>query len=284
MSDAPSAMAVPTRSVLSRVRRTPHAGERGRGIAKPVLLGAAGIVAAVGVWAILSATGTLNPDAIPGPWPVGQRVADLLTDRVFLEALGGTLRTWAWSLLVSTVVAVPVGLALGYLPFLERPVLLVVDAARSVPGTALIPVAILLWGLGNEMKSALVIYSVFWPLLLNSLYGSRGVDPVMKTVARSLRWSGFKVVRRVVLPAAAPAIVTGIRVAAAIGLIVILSAELLGATDGVGTIILRYQNIQEPDFVYAGVVVVGLLGMLIALGLTWLDRRILPWSPANRKR
>lgn len=253
-------------------------------MAKPVVLGSSGVALAIATWAVLSATGVLNPDAIPGPGPVGRRVVDLLTDRTFLDALAGTLRTWAWSLLVSTIVAVPVGLLLGFLPFLERPVLLVVDAARSVPGTALIPVAILLWGLGNEMKSALVIYSVFWPLLLNSLYGSRNVDPVMKTVARSLRWGRFKILRRVVLPSAAPSIVTGVRVAAAIGLIVILSAELLGATSGVGTIILQYQNIQRPDFVYAGVVIVGLLGMIIALALTWFDRLVLPWSPANRKR
>lgn len=267
-------------AVPTMARRAGLGGARARAIG----LGAAGIAAAIALWAVLSAGNVLDANTVPGPQVVGSKVIELLGDSDFWSALRDTLGTWLASMAISIVVAVPLGLVIGNVRWLERPVGLVVDAARSVPSTALIPVAILVWGLGSEMKSALVIYAVFWPLLLNATYGAQGIDPMMKTVARSLRWGTFTTLRRVVLPGAAPAIATGIRVGAAVGLIVVLSAELLGATSGVGTLILRYQDVNQPDMVYAAIVLVGVLGLLVASGLSWLEKLLLPWSTASRSQ
>ena len=269
------------------VPAVPDAARRalpGGDVARQIAFGLAGVAVVVAVWAVLTRTEVLNPDYVPGPFSVGDRIFDLIGSSDFRSAVVSTVRTWLWSMVVAGVVAIPVGLVVGHVRWLERPVGFVVDAARSVPSTALIPVAIIVWGLGDEMKMALIIYAVFWPLLINAMYGAHSVDPVMKSVARSLRWGSFTTLRRVVLPAAAPSIATGIRVSAAIGLIVVLSAELLGATSGIGTEMMLYQQANQPDFVYAGIVLIGVLGMLVAGLLALAERILVPWSNANRRR
>lgn len=279
-------MAVAAPGALTTRRPTSPSRARWGGTAaalRRVLLGGVGVALAVAAWEIAHRAELVSPTALPGPGAVAGGVGELLGEPLLWEAARTTTATWLTSLGLSIAVAVPLGLLIGSLPWLERPVGVLVDAARSVPSTALIPVAILIWGLGSEMKAALVIYAVFWPLLLNATYGAQGVDPMMKTVARSLHWGSVTTLRRVVLPAAAPAIATGIRVAAAVGLIVVLSAELLGATSGVGTLILRYQDINRPEMVYGAVVLVGLFGLLVSTLLTWIEARLLPWSAASRR-
>lgn len=247
------------------------------------LLGVAGVATVLLVWHGLVATAVLDPVSVPRPVAVAGRAADLLRDDAFQSGLIDTLRTWVTALGIAAAVAVPLGIAAGSLSRLDRPLSFVVHAARSVPSTALIPVAILFFGLGVRMKVSLVIYATFWPLLLNAIYGARQVDPMMTTVARSLRWGRGRILWRVVLPAAAPSIATGIRVAAGIGLIVVLSAELLGASSGAGVVIVTFQQAERPDFVYAGIVLIGALGLAISASLSFLERWALPWAVANRR-
>jgi ABC-type nitrate/sulfonate/bicarbonate transport system permease component len=251
---------------------------------RPVVLGAAGIALVIAAWAALSAGEVVDRTSLPAPGAVAGRIVDLLGDGRFRGAVIDTVRAWCVAMMLAGSVAIPLGLVVGHVSWLERPIGFVVDAARSVPSTALIPVAIILWGLGDEMKWALVIYAVFWPMLINSMYGARSVDPMMKSVARSLRWGRFTTMRWVVLPSAAPSIATGVRVAAAIGLIVVLSAELLGASDGIGTEILLYQDANQPDFVYAAIVLIGVLGVVIAGLLVAAERMLVPWAHAQRSR
>ena len=246
------------------------------------VLSAAGVTAAILVWAAVTAAGVVPAQTLPGPAPVAARVVTLLGDHEFQEQVLDTLTTWVLALGITGVVAVPIGLLIGYFAFLGRPTELVIHGLRSVPSTALLPVAILFFGLGLQMKFAMVAYAIVWPLLLNTAYGVRSVDPTTMYVARSLRWSTLRSLVRVVLPSAAPGIAIGFRVAGGIGLVVVLSAELLGASRGIGTVLVRYQQSDQPDFVYAGIVLVGALGILLQYTLAQLERRLIPWSPAAR--
>lgn len=248
-----------------------------------VVLGAAGIVTFFVVWHILVEVEVLSPISVPLPLDVLGRVGELLVDDRFLDELCDTMYTWLAGVVLTSAVAIPAGLVIGYFASLYRPTATVIHAARSVPSTALVPIAILFFGLGFEMKLSLVVYAIFWPLLLNAMYGVHGVDPQAVMVARSLRWNRVRILRRVVLPSAAPAVATGIRVAGAIALIVVLSAELLGASRGIGTVIVSYQQAERPDFVYAGILVVGAIGVAIYYGLSFLERLVLPWSKGNRR-
>lgn len=247
-----------------------------------LLLSAAGIATAIVVWAAVSASGLVSAQTLPPPAVVGGRAVTLVFDAEFQRQYADTLTTWILALSITGLVAVPVGLLIGYFAFLRRPTELVIHGLRSIPSTALLPVAILFFGLGLQMKFAMVAYAIAWPLLLNTVYGVRSVDPTAMYVARSLRWSTPRSLVNVVLPSAAPSIATGFRIAGGIALVVVLSAELLGASRGIGTELVRYQQSDRPDFVYAGIVLVGLTGIALQYGLARLERHLIPWAPAAR--
>lgn len=260
----------------------PVAGERAPRAVPEWAYGVAGVASLLLVWAAVSGLGLVDANSLPPPTDVLGRLLTLLTSGSFLLELGSTLWAWLLAMLLGTAVAVPVGLLMGYSAQLHRSASTVVNAARAVPSAALLPVAILLFGLDTEMKVSLAFYALVWPVLLNAMYGVRDADPVMLGVGRSMGWGRTRLLRRVVLPAAAPSIATGIRVASSIALVVVLSTELLGATSGVGTVITRYGQTQQPDFVYAGILVIGLLGMALYYGLHGVERLLLPWAQANR--
>ncbi|WP_434743863.1 ABC transporter permease [Micromonospora sp. SH-82] len=234
------------------------------------------------LWDLVVRTGAVSQDSLPYPATTMLRVGELLIDPGFLSEVAQTLWAWLVAMVVASVVGIPLGLLLGYFTSLYRPASSLIHAGRSVPSSAFLPVAILLFGLGSQMKVALAIYAIFWPILLNSMYGVRDTEPLMLATGRTMGWGRMRLLRRVVLPSAAPSIATGLRVASSTALIVVLSAELLGATSGVGTVITTYQQAQRPDFVYAGILLVGLLGMLLYYGFNLAERVAVPWGHAQR--
>lgn len=248
---------------------------------RPVL-GVIGLGWVVAAWHVGVASGAIPVTTLPAPGSVAGRMPELVADAEFRAHVADTLATWALAMLTAGAVAIPLGLVLGYVPTLSRPASTVIHAARSVPSTALLPISVLFFGLGLAMKVALVSYAIFWPMALNSMYGVRAVDPQMVTVARSFGWGRYTILWRVILPSAASYAATGVRIAGGIALIVVLSAELLGASRGIGTVIVRYQQADRPDFVYAGILLVGMLGIAILTLLRSVERHLFPWAEARR--
>jgi NitT/TauT family transport system permease protein len=244
----------------------------------PALLGPLGVAGVIAVWQLASALALVSAESLPAPWTVALRIKDLAVSTDFQLQLLDTVWTWLLSMAITTVIAVPLGVLLGTVAALYRPTVTVVHALRSVPATVFIPASVLLFGLGLSMKLALTVFAIFGPVLLNAVYGVHNTEPQLLTVARSMRWSRLQTLRRVVLPSALPSIVTGIRVASGIALIVIVSVELLGASYGIGTVIVKYQAIPRPDFVYAGIILTGVLGWLLYTALAAVERRSLPWT------
>jgi NitT/TauT family transport system permease protein len=150
---------------------------------------------------------------------------------------------------------------------------------------ALIPLAILVYGQGAQMKIALVVYACVWPIFFNTIYGVRDVEPLAKETARIFRTSPVGVVTHVLLPSAAPFIATGIRIAAAIALIVTISAELLaGAASGIGSWILSMSSGgANLSLVYAGTIFAGALGLLLNALLVGVERRLFAWNTVEQE-
>ncbi|WFE57646.1 ABC transporter permease [Micromonospora sp. WMMD712] len=256
---------------------------RRRGPTPDWAYGLAGIATMFVVWELVVRTGAVSADSLPYPAATMQRAGELLVDATFLTEVAQTLWAWLLAMLVASAVGIPLGLTLGYFSAFYRPSSSVVHAGRSIPSSAFLPIAILLFGLGTQMKVSLAIYAIFWPILLNAMYGVRDTEPLMLATGRSMGWGRTRLLTRVVLPSAAPSIATGLRVASSTALIVVLSAELLGATSGVGTVITTYQQAQRPDFVYAGILLVGLLGMALYYGFNLVERLVVPWGQAQRE-
>lgn len=242
------------------------------------LLGLGGVATTVLLWHGCVAAGVISEAVLPRPAEVADAALRLLGDADFRRNLADTMLTWLIAVVLTTAIAVPTGLLIGWFEWLYRPSAGLIHVLRSIPPTALVPVAIVYLGLGGSMKVVLVCYAIAWPLLLNSAYGARSMSPMMLAAARSMRWPQRHVFSLLVLPASARYIGTGIRLAGGVALVVVLSAELLGASSGVGTLMIKYQVAELPDLVYASILIVGALGVVIFYGLTFVEQKVAPWA------
>lgn len=227
----------------------------------------------------------VSPTYLPPASAVLATTLRILVDLEFLGAVGGTLAAWALGILLASAIAVPLGLLLGWSWRGYLASTTAIELLRPIPSVALIPLAILLLGRGLDMRVALVAYASLWPILLNTIYGVRDVDPVARDTARAFGFGTLATLRRVSLPSAAPFIYTGIRIAAAIALIVAISAELVagGSTAGIGTWMLeRTQPGIDRELMYAGIVVAGLLGLGIDVLMVAGERRLFAWHARLR--
>lgn len=250
----------------------------------PLVLGLLGIALAFAVLETITRAGLVNESYLPPASSVLVATAQLLVEAEFLGHVGATMRAWGVGLGLAILVAVPLGITFGSSERVYRASRAVVELLRPIPSVALIPLAILVFGQGLSMKVALIVYASMWPILFNSIYGVHDVDPVAKDTARAFGFGRLAILRRVVLPSAAPFIYTGVRVAAAIALILAISAELLaGGSQGIGTWMLAVgSGSVDRTLVYAGTVVTGLLGLLINWVLVVGERRLFGWHLARQ--
>ncbi|MDC3724766.1 ABC transporter permease [Rhodococcus rhodochrous] len=242
-----------------------------------MLLAVAGTGTLLVAWALAVASGFVSRDSVPYPWEVASRIPGLVTDSEFLTGLADTIWSWFAALVLASLAAIVCGTVIGTVRRLSAPAMIVVDAFRSIPATALIPIAILLFGLGIEMKVAVAGFATFWIVLINTVYGVATVEPMRLDAARSMRWSWMRTRMLVTLPSALPSIVTGIRIASGTTLVVVLSTELLGAKSGVGTLLVQYQQALRTDIMFAGTLIVGVLGVALYSAVTHIERKALTW-------
>lgn len=246
-----------------------------------------GIVGAAVAFALLelvTRAELVSPEYLPPASAVLAATVGILADPEFLANVGGTLAAWVLGMVLATAIAVPFGLLLGASGRTFAATAAAIEFLRPIPSVALIPLAILLLGRGIDMKVALVVYASMWPILLNTIYGIHGVDPVARDTARAFGYGRVAVLRRVSLPSAAPFIYTGVRIASAIALIVAISAELIaGGELGIGTWMLaRTVSGVDRELVYAAIVVTGILGLAINGVLVAGERRLFAWHPRVR--
>ncbi|HET7684977.1 MAG TPA: ABC transporter permease subunit [Candidatus Limnocylindria bacterium] len=250
----------------------------------PVARGAAGLAALFLLLEAITRAELVNPVYLPPASTVVATAARLLLDPVFLASVGGTLVAWGLGLAAAAVVAVPLGLLLGASRRAHAATAAAIELLRPIPSVALIPLAILLLGRGIDMRVALVAYAATWPLLFNTVYGAHAVDPVALEMARAYGLGRWAVARHVAFPSALPFVLTGLRISAAIALILAISTELIaGGGAGLGTWMLSSSQTGVPrELLYAGIVVAGLLGLVIDRLMLVAERRLVAWHPRLR--
>ncbi|EPH41890.1 hypothetical protein STRAU_5057 [Streptomyces aurantiacus JA 4570] len=246
----------------------------GRGWGR-ALLGAVGVCGALLAVELVARSGVFDGQALPPASSVLARAAEMAVDEGFLGDVWVTVSAWLSGLGLAVLLAVPAGLLLGSLPRLDTAALAVVELARPIPSVALIPLAILVFVEPDRVERSLVCYAALWPILLNTLYGLRDVDPVAKETLRAFGFGVLGVLWRVSLPSAGPFVVTGVRIAASVGLIVVVSAELrAGGEGGLGVYLLETQSGGgRPDLMVAGACWAGVLGVAANGGLGWVERK-----------
>jgi ABC-type nitrate/sulfonate/bicarbonate transport system permease component len=180
--------------------------------------------------------------------------------------------------LLAAVVFIPLGVFMGLSPTVHRLFEVTVEMLRPVPPPVVIPVALLFFGLGDEMKIFVIFFSCAWPILLNTIDGVRGVDWVLLNTAKTFGLSRVKTIWQVILPACSPQIITGLRVSLPIMLILVVISEMVGSTDGIGYFVLDSQRRFNVAQMYAGMFALALLGYTLNQLFNLLQRLLLPWQ------
>lgn len=245
-------------------------------------LGAAGLAAFLALGEVVPRVGIVKEAYFPPTSRIASAFVDELKDGAFWSALGDTLTGWALGLAIAVGAGIVAGVLLSVVPYLREATASTIEFLRPIPSVALIPLAVLLYG--TELRSVLllVVYASFWQILIQVLYGVQDVDPVAEETARSYGLGTWARVRHVLWPSALPYVMTGVRLAAAVALILTITAELVIGAPGLGKTIAIAQASQAVPDMYALIVVSGLLGLLINVGARTVERRALAWHQSVR--
>lgn len=250
---------------------------------RDAVLGMAGLLAVVALVEILPRSGIVNDDFLPPAGVIGDELIGLLGRASFWTALGQTLSGWALGLAISMAAGIAAGMIIGSVRVLRELTASTIEFLRPIPSVALIPLVVLIYGSRPQSALVLVVYAAFWQVLVQVLYGVADVDPVARDTARSYRFSRWAVFRTVVWPTALPYVVTAFRLAAAVALILEITAELVIGVPGLGQRIGVAQSSGAVATTYALVVVVGLIGVLVNILARTVERRVLRWHPSVRR-
>jgi NitT/TauT family transport system permease protein len=251
---------------------------------RPIVRNLIGLGGFLLLWEGVVRLGLVERVFLPTPTDVGAVLVDLLGQQTFLRDVIATVLAWLISVGLAVAIAVPAGLLLGSIPGLRMATRSLVEFLRPIPPVALIPLVIITIGSGPEAKIFLAVYASLWPILFNIIYALDDIDPLLVDTARSFGNHRLRVLRTVALPHAAPFAFTGLRLSAAIALIVTVSTEYLAGSEiGVGAFILGVAEAAGAmDEVLAGTLVIGLIGYLANEGLERFGDRIFRWSDTTR--
>lgn len=174
--------------------------------------------------------------------------------------------------------SIPLGIAMGWWKAVEDQVDPLVEILRPVPPLAWIPLSILWFGIGDLQNQFIIFLGCFFPILINTVAAVKGIEPNLIRAARALGANEWNILWRVVLRAALPQIVTGVRVGLGVGWMALVAAELVGANSGLGFLISDARTVLRTDYVIVGMAVIGLIGLAIDSTIRVAARRLLPWS------
>jgi NitT/TauT family transport system permease protein len=192
--------------------------------------------------------------------------------------LGASLRRGITGFALAVAVGLPLGLLLGWARRASGVISPVVELLRQLPPLAMLPIFILFLGLGFKAQVAMVFWAALWPILLNTVAGTQGVDPRLVKAARTLGATSHSLMRKVVLPSALPTIVTGMRLAASYSLLVLISAEMIGANKGLGFLILNNEYTFHIPEMYAAILILAAAGLTLNYILLIVERTLIPWK------
>ena len=242
------------------------------------------LLALLAAWEFANWAEWLNPLIAPAPTKILGLFFDLVASgQVPMQILVSMKRALTGYLLAAAVF-ITLGVFMGLSHRIDRLFEVVVEMLRPVPPPVMIPVALLFFGLGDEMKIFVIFFSCAWPMLLNTIDGVRGVDWVLLNTAKTFGLSRVQIIWRVILPASSPQIMTGLRVSLPIMLILVVISEMIGSTDGIGYFVLDSQRRFKVAQMYAGMLALALLGYTLNQVFNLIQRLWLPWQRGMGRR
>jgi NitT/TauT family transport system permease protein len=233
----------------------------------------------VGLWEAAVRTGVLDWRFFPAPSSILGALAALLASGELLLHTGVSLKRVILGFFFGAIPGLALGLAMGLSRWVRAALNPLVAATYPIPKSAIVPLVMLIFGLGDASKVALVAIGVFYLVLINTTAGVLNIEPIYLEVGRNYGASRLKLFLTVALPGALPLIFAGLRLGMGIGLILIVVGELVGARNGIGYLIWQAWTIFAVERMYVGLVVIAILGWLTTLALDATERLLIPWKP-----
>jgi NitT/TauT family transport system permease protein len=224
---------------------------------------------------------------IPTPAETAEYMVDFAVGGIYDDAFSATLLTHLWASMsrvyggfaLAALAALPLGILIGRVPFARMTLDPFFQLMRPIPVTAWLPLSMILFGLGSRSAFALVFLGAFYPILLNTIFGVKNVDPKLFEAASMLGCRGKAQFYRVVLPAALPSIFTGLRLGLGLAWFVIVVGEMTGVPKGLGAIIMDGRTLSRTELVICGMIVIGVAGYISDRIILAIGNRFLRWSP-----
>jgi sulfonate transport system permease protein len=261
----------------ARLVARPGARRRlGPGRRVPGLL-ALGPVLLLLAWLLGSATGTLDPRTLSAPWTVAGTAGELIADGRLQSNLAASLYRAGTALLLGVGLGVLLALVAGLSRVGEALVDGPIQIKRAIPTVALIPLAIVWFGIGEQMKIIVILAAVFVPIYLNTYAGLRNIDERYVELAESLGLSRAQFIRRVAVPGALPGFFTGLRLGVTMSWLVLAVVEQVNATSGIGYLMSQARTYGQTDIIVVGLVVYGIFGLVGDYLVRTVERRSLAW-------
>ncbi|MDR1978500.1 MAG: ABC transporter permease [Synergistaceae bacterium] len=229
------------------------------------------------LWEVVPRIGLVNPVFLPPFSKVAYSLYKLAATGELAKHFTISAQRSLTGFCLGMLVGIPSGMIIGWFSKFEYFIDPLIQVFRNLSVLALLPVFMLLFGIGEFSKIALIFWGSLWTLLLNTIAGVKSIDPQLVKAARAMATPGFMLFAKVILPGAMPSIVTGIRVSATSSVLVLIAAEMLGANKGLGFAIHYFEGqIRIPEM-YSMIVVMAILGLLISYSLIALEQRLFQW-------
>jgi len=228
---------------------------------------------------------------IPSPYQVAVMMYDFAFGGVYDDAFSGTILTHIWKSMqrvyggffLAAVTAIPLGMMIGRIRILRQLLDPTISLLRPIPVTAWLPLSMIFFGLGPNAAIFLVFLGAFYPILLNTMFGVRSIDPRLFEAAAMLGCSDAGMFRQIVLPASLPAVFSGLRIANGFAWILIVVGEMTGVPTGLGSVVMDGRTLSRTDLVITGMIVIGTCGFVTDRIIVAISNRLLSWSPQHHE-
>lgn len=231
----------------------------------------------IAVWQAASSAGWINPLFLPPPLSICRAIYQLALSGALWHHLSYSLMRIGVGFILGTVLGIVTGFAIGLSTLARSVGITFISALFPVPKIALLPLLILWFGIGEEPKIATIALGVFFSTAIAVYSGVDAVPRNLIRMAQSFNVPSATIVRRVIWPGALPSILAGLRITASVALLLVVSAEMIGADYGLGAFVLQAGNLMQTDQLLAGVVILSLFGLSIGKLIGWLEARLLRW-------
>ena len=226
---------------------------------------------------------------IPSPYQVAVMMYDFSFGGVYDDAFSGTILIHIWKsvqrvyggFFLAALIGIPLGMMIGRIKILRQLLDPTISLLRPIPVTAWLPLSMIFFGLGPNAAIFLVFLGAFYPILLNTIFGVRSVDPRLFEAASMLGCSGTAMFREIILPASLPAIFNGLRIAHGFAWILIVVGEMTGVPTGLGSVVMDGRTLSRTDLVITGMIVIGACGFVTDRIIVAISNRLLKWSPQH---